>query len=156
MLRNMSISQGTLEGHDRGNSSNTYAYRCKQSGIYGFYYTSSGAKGNDTYDKSTWHESCSGSIDDLAHVTTTEQMADVLTKEKAPMEFLQKAVNTGFLPNCDKHLPFREMMKNKHKAFFITWLTRNLRYEVLHQAETFLGYAVANDIQQCLAGWPQF
>ena len=100
------------------------------------------------------HEACTGSIEDLAHVTTTEQMADVFTKEKAPLEFLKKAVESGRLPNCDKHLPFREMMKNKHKAFFSTWLVRNLRFEVLHSAKTFLGYPIWKDIQCALLGWP--
>ena len=99
------------------------------------------------------HESCSGSIADLAHVSTTEQMADVLTKDKAGIKYLESAIETGYLPNCDKHVPFREMMRDKHKAFFVSWLVRHLKYVNLHQATTFLGYPVQNDIQQCLVGW---
>ena len=98
------------------------------------------------------HESCSGSIDDIAHVTTTEQMADVFTKEKAPVEYLMKAVQSGVLPNCDKHMPFREMMKSKHKAFFASWLVHNLSHDVLVTAESFLGIPVAADIKAALSG----
>ena len=102
------------------------------------------------------HESCSGSIDDLAHVSSILQMADVLTKDKAPMEYLKKAVDTGLLFNCDKNVPFRDMMKNKHKAFFVSWLTENLSFENIHHAQTFLGYPVRHEIDRCLPGWPQF
>jgi len=102
------------------------------------------------------HEACSGSIADLAHVSSTEQMADVFTKDKAPVEHLKNAVEKGELPNCDKHVPFREMMKNKHKAFFVTWLVRNLRCDILRQANTFLGVPVKSDIARCLAGWPKY
>ena len=83
------------------------------------------------------HEACSGSIADLAHVSSTEQMADVFTKDKAAVEHLKKAVEGGRLPNCNKHVPFREMMRDKHKALFITWLVRNLHCDVLSQAKPF-------------------
>ena len=65
------------------------------------------------------HETCSGQIDDLSHVITTEMMADCLTKksERVPADTLVKAVRTGWIPNADKAQPFREMMRNKHKAF---------------------------------------
>ena len=96
-------------------------------------------------------ESCSGSIADLAHVSTTEQMADVFTKDKADIKYLETAIETGCLPNCDKHIPFREIMRDKHKAFFVAWLVKNLNYVNLHQATAFLSYPVQNDIQQCLA-----
>ena len=102
------------------------------------------------------HESCSGAIQDLAHVTTAEQMADLFTKEKAPSEPLKRAVDTGYLPNCDKHLPFREMMRNKHKAFFIKWLVHNLDYDVVLQARTFLCFPVMADIQLYLNGGSLF
>ena len=64
-------------------------------------------------------ESNSGSIDDLAHVVSADCLSDCLTKNSAKPEFLLKAVNTGFLPNIDKHPPFRELMKNRHKAYFL-------------------------------------
>ena len=102
------------------------------------------------------HESCSGAIEDLAHVSTTEQLADVFTKDKAKVDYIKNAVNSGNLPNCDKNIPFREMMQNKHKAFFINWLTKNLSYKTLATAETFLGYHVRDEIHRCLAGWPEF
>ena len=102
------------------------------------------------------HEACSGSMADLAHVSSTEQMADVFTKEKAPVEHLKNAVETGRLPNCDKHVPFREMMRDKHKAFFISWLVKNLECDVLVQAKSFLGYPVQHDIAMCMAGWPTY
>ena len=43
-------------------------------------------------------------------------MADCLTEASAKPDYLLKAVNIGFLPNVDKHPPFRELMKNKHRA----------------------------------------
>ena len=49
------------------------------------------------------HESCSGSIDDLAHVVSADCMSDCLTKASAKPDALIKAVNTGCLPNIDKH-----------------------------------------------------
>ena len=63
------------------------------------------------------HEACSGSIDDLAHVSSAECLADCLTKSSAKPDALIKAVTTGTLPNVDLHPPFREMMKHKHKAY---------------------------------------
>ena len=65
-------------------------------------------------------EACSGSIDDLAHVVTTDCLADCLTKESAKADNLIKAVNTGILPNVDKHPPFRQLMKHRHKAYGTT------------------------------------
>ena len=47
------------------------------------------------------------------------QLADVFTKDKAPVDYIRNAVNSGYLPNCDKNVPFREMMASKHKAFFV-------------------------------------
>ena len=90
-------------------------------------------------------ESCSGSIDDLAHVISEDCMADCLTKASAKATALLKAVNTGVLPNVDKHPSFRELMQYKHKAYstslrkaeeeemdsevpssLIAWLVRNI------------------------------
>eukprot|EP00975_Prorocentrum_lima_P064331 12896861-Prorocentrum_lima.AAC.1 len=39
-------------------------------------------------------------------------------------DILIDAINGGILPNVDKHPPFRELMKDKHKAYhsFMAWL----------------------------------
>ena len=66
------------------------------------------------------HEACSGAIDDLAHVVSQDCMSDCLTKSSAKPDFLLKAVNTGILPNVDKHPPCRELMKHRHVAYS-TW-----------------------------------
>mgnify|MGYP000455125285 CR=1 FL=1 len=63
------------------------------------------------------HEACTGSIDDLAHVISEDCLADCLTKASANPKALIQAVNTGTLPNVDKHPPFRELMQYKHKAY---------------------------------------
>ena len=60
-------------------------------------------------------QSCSGDIHDLAHVSTEDCLSDCLTKKSAKPDNLIKAVNTGVLPNIDKHPPFRSMIE--HKAF---------------------------------------
>jgi hypothetical protein len=62
-------------------------------------------------------ESCSGSINDLAHVVSADCLADCLTKTSAPTGALIKAVNSGILPNLDKHPPFRQLMQHRHKAY---------------------------------------
>ena len=85
------------------------------------------------------HEACSGAIDDLAHVVSVDCSSDVLTKASAQPTYLMKAVDTAVLPNVDKHPPFREIMKSKHKAYaslretpwectedLISWLVCNL------------------------------
>ena len=76
------------------------------------------------------HEACSGSIDDLAHVVSEDCLADCLTKSSAKPAALIKAVETGWLPNVDKHPPFRELMRGKHKAYYtgdlVSWIVRNI------------------------------
>ena len=80
-------------------------------------------------------EACSGSIDDLAHVVSDDCLADCLTKSSAKPQNLIDAVNTGRLPNVDKHPPFRELMKNKHKAYTTcapsTWTNGYRKFEAL-------------------------
>ena len=78
------------------------------------------------------HEACSGQIQDLAHVISTECLSDGLTKKDAKTDVLTHSVNIGRLLNVDKHPPFREIMRNKHKAYVATpdlvcWIMRNLR-----------------------------
>ncbi len=74
------------------------------------------------------HEACSGSIDDLAHVVSIDCMADCLTKSSAKADPLITAVETGYLPNVDKHPPFRKLMKDRHKAYMALaeWIVRNI------------------------------
>ena len=105
------------------------------------------------------HEACSGNIDDLAHVVSSDMMADCLTKHSAHPDALIDAVESGYLPNVDRHPPFRELMKNKHKAFAVDlmplaeWLTRE--YPDPYDVVTFLGFPIQGEMKQALAdrGW---
>ena len=54
-------------------------------------------------------ESLSGSIDDLAHVVAHDMIADCPAKIDG--------IRTGKIPYADKHPPFRELMKVRHKAY---------------------------------------
>ena len=95
-------------------------------------------------------EACSGSMDDLAHVVTEHQMADCLTKDKpSAMECLKNAVNTGRLPQVDTHPPFRILMQNKHKAYFLHWLTQNIPN--VAQATYFLMVPIRSEITAYLS-----
>ena len=93
------------------------------------------------------HDACSGQIDDLAHVESEHMMADCLTKSRCPNEkFLVEAVETGWLPSCDKQMPFREMVKDKHKAFLAKFI-----FEKIPKAPkvwTFLGADIRDTIEQ--------
>ena len=64
----------------------------------------------------------------MAHVVTEDMFADCLTKAGAKPDNLKEAIKAGVLRNCDKHPPFRSLMKNKHKAYFVleAWMARNL------------------------------
>ena len=102
-------------------------------------------------------EACSGSIDDLAHVVSGDCLSDCLTKSSAKPDALIKAVNTGWLPNVDKHPSFRELMRNKHKAYvfygtessdLISWITRNL--EDACDIHAFMNIPVRLRIEQFL------
>ena len=107
------------------------------------------------------HESCSGAIDDLAHVVSADCMADCLTKASAKPNALIKTVETGNILNVDKHPSFRELVKTKHKAYaienddmspsLIAWIVHNISdvREVLtfftipvrHQISTYLAFS---------------
>ena len=105
------------------------------------------------------HEACSGAIDDLAHVNSTEMMADTLTKNSAKADNLIEAVESGKLLNADKHLPFREMMRYRHKAFEVDlmpmaeWLVREHPHP--EEVVTFLGFEMTGPMRQALydRGW---
>ena len=71
------------------------------------------------------HETCSGAIQDLGHVSTLDCLSDCLTKEMKATTLI-KMVSTGIIQNCDLHPPFREMMKQKHKAYLAAWIIRNV------------------------------
>ena len=103
------------------------------------------------------HEACTGAIEDLAHVVSTDMMSDCLTKKDVKPDALIKAVANGELPNVDKHPPFRELMKNRHKAFMIDylplaeWCTRSLTAENVEDVQTFIGIPLGPEIRHCLA-----
>ena len=69
-------------------------------------------------------ESCSGQIDDIAHVSSADCLSDCLRKSSAKPDALYKAVSTGILPNLDMHPPFRSLLK--HKAYLSKWLHSTL------------------------------
>ena len=89
----------------------------------------------------------SGAIDDLAHVTSADMLSDCLTKASVKPDNLVKAVVTGVLPNTDAHMPFREMLKYKHRAYLARWICQNIPKS--DQAVTFLGQYVQGDIMSC-------
>ena len=100
------------------------------------------------------HEACSGAINDLAHVISDDCMADCLTKASAKPNALIKAVESGIILNVDKHPPFRELMKTKHKAYvvenddnidqFIAWLVYNIKN--VREVTTFLSIPVMQQV----------
>ena len=107
------------------------------------------------------HEACSGAIDDLAHVVSEDCLSDCLTKSSAKPQALMKSVDTGFLPNVDKHPPFRELMRDKHKAYasireqawectndLVSWLVKNL--DQANEVLTFFTVPVRSKIEQYL------
>ena len=72
-----------------------------------------------------------------------------------------KAVDTSFLPNCDKHPPFRELMKHKHKAYanvvtdtlgeidpLAAWVVRNISYA--RDVMTFMLVPIRTRVEQHL------
>ena len=66
-------------------------------------------------------EACSGTIHDLAHISTHNCLADCLTKAPAKADNLLTAVRTGKLLEVDLHPNFGTLME--HKAFLSTWCT---------------------------------
>ena len=96
-------------------------------------------------------EVLSGDIDDLAHVVSIDMLSDCLTKSSAKPDALIQCIAVGELPNCDKHPPFRELMKNRHKAYFLLeqFICENIAKpkEVL----TFLSTHVQRSIHKYLA-----
>ena len=64
-------------------------------------------------------EACSGSIHDLAHITTQNCLADCLTKSSAKADNSITTVKTWRLFEVDVHPNFRTLME--HNAFLSTW-----------------------------------
>ena len=97
------------------------------------------------------HESLSGGIDDLAHVVSQDCLADCLTKMSAKADYLIKAVDSGILPNVDKHPPFRKLMEGRHKAYTLSeWLVYKSHIPHVSNVATLLGVPVQNEIRQLL------
>ena len=81
-------------------------------------------------------------------------MADCLTKASAKPNALIKAVETGNILNVDKHPPFRELMKTRHKAYVVedddnndlltAWIVRNIRN--VRDVSTFLSIPVMRQV----------
>jgi len=95
-------------------------------------------------------EACSGAIDDLAHVVSADCLADCLTKHSAKPDALIKAVSHGILPNVDKHPPFRELMRDRHKAYLAEWIVYNL--PAAEDIVTFLAMPIHTEIVLALQG----
>ena len=64
-------------------------------------------------------EAFSGSIHDLAHISTQNCLADCLTKASAKADNLITAVKTGVMLDVDIHPDFRTLME--HKALLSIW-----------------------------------
>ena len=64
-------------------------------------------------------EACSGSIHDLAHISTQHCLADCLTKSFAKADNLNTTVETKRLLEVDVHPNLRTLMK--HEDFWSTW-----------------------------------
>ena len=94
------------------------------------------------------HEACSGSIEDLAHVVSEDCLADPLTKSSAKPEALLKAVDTGVLPNVDKHIPFRQMMADRHKAYLVQWILHYIPHA--ENVIAFFGMPVRRELEHAL------
>ena len=71
-------------------------------------------------------ELCSGTMHDLAHVTTDNCLSDCLTKQSSKPDNLIEAVETGRLPYVDVHPLYRSLIK--HKAFMCIWLSQAIRH----------------------------
>ena len=92
----------------------------------------------------------SGSIKDLAHVVTTDMMADVLTKDNVNMDSLRSSVRTGVLPRVDKNPPFRQMLQNTHKAYYNLAVFAYKRLRHPEDICLFLGLDIQKEIKSVL------
>ena len=68
-------------------------------------------------------ESCSGQIEDLAHVASADCLSDCLTKSSATFDALFRAVSTGVLSNLDMNPPFQILIETQGLYIYISmWL----------------------------------
>ena len=65
------------------------------------------------------HESNTGHMDDLSHISSEYCLADPLTKHSAKPDQLAQSIETGQLEYVDAHQPLRSLLK--HKASLTTW-----------------------------------
>ena len=94
------------------------------------------------------HESNTGQLHDLSHVSSEYCLADPLTKHSAKPDQLVFSIETGQIVNADMHPPFRTLIK--HKAFAATWCVQNLREP--QKIETFLSETISEEIFLCFYG----
>jgi hypothetical protein len=92
----------------------------------------------------------SGSIKDLAHVITTDMIADVLTKDNVKMDNLRLGVRTGILPRVDANPPFRQMLQNKHKAYLNLAVFAYKRLKHPEDICLFLGLDIRKEVKQVM------
>lgn len=88
------------------------------------------------------HESNTGQIEDLSHITSEFCLADALTKHTAKPDQLVLSIATGRLERIDMHPPFRSLLK--HKAFATGWIIDNLRQP--HLIQTLMGEDLSEHI----------
>eukprot|EP00975_Prorocentrum_lima_P031257 6559734-Prorocentrum_lima.AAC.1 len=75
------------------------------------------------------------------------RLSECLTKHSAKPDILIKAINGGTLPNVDKQPPFRELMKDRQRAYHtsLAWFVRSI--DDAADALTFLGFDVADMVR---------
>jgi len=99
------------------------------------------------------HEAVSGSMKDLAHVVSKDMLADVLTKQDCNegLRALINAVTTGYLPNVDAQLNFRDLIRASHKAFFCSWIAQNIDIDLTKDTVySFLGIDIREEFHSYL------
>ena len=99
------------------------------------------------------HEAVSGAMKDLAHVVSKDMLADVLTKQECNegLRALTKAVTTGYLPNVDAQPNFRDLIRTSHKAFFCSWIARNIDIDFTKDTViSFLGVNIQDEFHSFL------
>eukprot|EP00973_Karenia_brevis_P080486 11166381-Karenia_brevis.AAC.1 len=96
-------------------------------------------------------ESNSGSMDDLAHVASANGLGGPLTRVSANADILIKAVMTGVLSRVDQNPSFRELMKDKHRAYMILadWCVQSMTMPA--EIVTCLGLYIQPQVQHCLS-----
>ena len=73
------------------------------------------------------HESNTGQLHDLSHVSSEYCLADPLTKHSAKPDQLVFSIETGQIVNADMHPPFRTLIKHKAFAAGVSRISESLR-----------------------------